>query len=162
MRNVRDEDTHDFLPMLPFHYDPKVQCHIFFRSFSLQFKLFGKWILIIWADGVVDESEKSLMRSRLEGLGFVRDPAVSHLVEQWLTTKPTMDAIREWYRLFSSVLRRLTPVDRARVVDTLCARLREAVEQKAGTTPQRHTERERLLIEHLMRIVRAPRAERAQ
>ncbi len=89
-------------------------------------------IEVAWADGEVEEVERSAMLQAIEARGEKLNPLQHELFERWLQRKPAPDLFAAWEHYAAEVLKQLPPAQRQSIRQDLLARARLVAEAAGG------------------------------
>ena len=65
-------------------------------------------IEVAWADGSLDESEKSAILSSADKMGFSKESSDYQILVQWMTHKPTKELLDAWVHYIKGLCEQLT------------------------------------------------------
>jgi hypothetical protein len=111
-------------------------------------------VAIAWADGVLDDKERSAIVANLGAAGMVADSPAGQLVQSWLSSPPPASMLEAWSSYTSALAAALSPTERHNLRDSVLGRTRAVAEAAGGFLGfgKRVSQAEEELLEKLARV----------
>lgn len=89
-------------------------------------------VAIAWADGALDDKERSAIVANLGVAGIVADSPAGQLVQNWLSSPPPASMLEAWSSYTSALAAALSPSERHNLRDSVLGRARAIAEAAGG------------------------------
>ena len=89
-------------------------------------------IEVVWADGHVDEKERTVVIEHAQKQGILPGSIEHDLLERWLNQRPGDDLLVAWQHYVEAICERVTPEQRAILKQELLRDVRAAAEVSGG------------------------------
>jgi hypothetical protein len=89
-------------------------------------------VAIAWADGALDDRERSAIIANLGATGIPADSPAGQLVQTWLSSPPPAAMLDAWSSYTSALAATLSPTERHNLRDSVLGRARAVAEAAGG------------------------------
>jgi len=87
---------------------------------------------VAWADGVIDEAERSQILNRLAANSFPAGSAAYEMIASWLSRRPPSALFDAWVAYTRALCKTLAPADREWLASTIIQRSKEVANASGG------------------------------
>jgi len=89
-------------------------------------------VAVAWADGTLDDKERSAIVASLGTAGVVADSPAGQLIQSWLSNLPPPSMLEAWSSYTSALGAELSPDERHQLRDSVLGRARAVAEAAGG------------------------------
>jgi len=89
-------------------------------------------VAVAWADGTLDDKERSAIVASLSEAGIVADSPAGQLIQTWLSSPPPTSMLEAWSSYTSALAAELSPDERHNLRDSVLGRVRTVAEAAGG------------------------------